>query len=112
MTQLKLFDEKMCASCGRYFVVTARIGERQKCCRSAACEKKRKRMRDKVWRRKNPEYFLGRYEVVKSWRLAHPGYQKRGRVTFSKGPILNTAKAILFQSLESLQSAKQLRLVV
>ena len=79
MTQLELFNEGMCVSCGRYFVVDARIGERQKCCGSAACQKKRKRMRDKVWRRKNPEYFLGRYEVVKSWRLAHPGYQKRRR---------------------------------
>jgi hypothetical protein len=36
-------------------------------------------MRDRVWRRRNPEYFQGRYEVVKAWRLAHPGYQKTRR---------------------------------
>jgi len=36
-------------------------------------------MRDRVWRRKNPDYFQGRYEYVKTWRLDHPGYQKRMR---------------------------------
>lgn len=36
-------------------------------------------MRDKVWRLKNPGYFRDRYEYIKAWREAHPGYQKAQR---------------------------------
>jgi hypothetical protein len=66
-------------SCGRYFRPDRRLGERQKCCGAEKCQRERKRMRDKVWRCKNPDYFQGRYEYVKAWRLAHPGHQKRLR---------------------------------
>lgn len=33
-------------------------------------------MRDRLWRLENPDYFRGRYDYVKAWREAHPGYQK------------------------------------
>ena len=43
---------------------------------------------------KDPDYWLGRYDVVKAWRKEHPGYQrewrrkrKERRVTFSPGEI-------------------------
>ena len=79
MKQLELFDGKRCVSCGQFFEADPRVGKRRKCCRSADCQKKRKRMRDRAWRCRNPEYFQGRYAVVKAWRLVHPGYQKARR---------------------------------
>lgn len=79
MNQLELFQGKKCALCGRYFEPDARIGERQKCCGEVECRRKRKKMCDKVWRLKNPGYFQDRYEYVKAWREAHPGYQKARR---------------------------------
>lgn len=79
MTQLELFHRKKCVLCGRFFDPDARIGERQKCCREPACQKKRKKLQLKAWRKKNRGYFGGRYGYVKSWRETHPGYQKARR---------------------------------
>ena len=79
MNQLELFNRKKCVLCGRYFEADARVGERQKCCGASECQRKHKRMRDKVWRLGNPSYFRDRYEYVKAWREAHPGYQKARR---------------------------------
>ncbi len=73
-----MFHGKRCVSCGRFFEPDARVGKRQKCC-GPECRKKYKRMRDKVWRRQNPDYFRDRYPYVKAWREAHPGYQKARR---------------------------------
>lgn len=78
MNQLELFRGKRCVSCGRYFEPDPRIGGRQKACRRK-CQREHKKRRDKAWRRKNPEYFKGRYEYVKAWRLEHSGYQKARR---------------------------------
>ena len=79
MTQLELFQGKKCVWCGRFFVANPRLGDRQKCCGTPACRKQQKRFQERAWRRKNPDYFQGRYEYVKAWRLVHEGYQKRRR---------------------------------
>lgn len=79
MNQLELFHGKRCVLCGRFFEVDPRVGERQKCCRARECQKKRKKLQLRAWRRKNQDYFHGRYEYVKAWRQAHPGYQKHRR---------------------------------
>ena len=76
MNQLELFHQKKCVLCGRFFETDPKVGARQKCCGSPECQKKRKRIQLSRWRQKNPDYFLGRYEYVKAWRVAHPGYQK------------------------------------
>jgi len=78
MNQLELFQGKRCVSCGRFFEADPRIGKRQKSC-GPKCRKEHKRLRDKAWRRKNPDYLKGRYEYVKGWRAGHPGYQKARR---------------------------------
>ncbi len=70
--------EKRCQCCGNTFVPDRRVGLRQKTC-SAACRKVMKRESNRRFRRKNPGYWLGRYEVVKSWRTEHPGYQREWR---------------------------------
>ena len=80
MTQLELFQGKKCALCGRFFEVDPRVGERQKCCREAECQKRRKRIQERDWERRNPECKEGFYVTyVKAWREAHPGYQKARR---------------------------------
>jgi hypothetical protein len=70
--------EKRCACCGMMFVPDRRVGLRQKTC-SAACRKVKKGENNKCFRRKNPDYWLGRYDVVKAWRKEHPGYQREWR---------------------------------
>lgn len=70
--------EKRCQCCGGIFVPDRRVGVRQKTC-SAACRKVQKSENNKRFRRKNPDYWLGRYDVVKAWRKDHPDYQKTWR---------------------------------
>ncbi len=75
---MMMAGEKRCQCCGRIFVPDRRVGVRQKTC-SAACRKVQKDESNKRFRRKNPGYWLGRYDVVKAWRKNHPDYQKTWR---------------------------------
>lgn len=85
--------EKRCQCCGVKFVPDRRVGPRQKTC-SVACRKVRKSENNKHFRRKNPDYWLGRYDEVKAWRQEHPDYQKtwlqrrkERRMKFTPGEI-------------------------
>ena len=61
-------QKKHCKYCGKLFEPDSRVGDRQKCCSSPACKKERKKEADRKWRKKNPEYFRGRYEsYLKQW---------------------------------------------
>lgn len=75
---MMMAGEKRCQCCGRMFVPDRRVGPRQMTC-SAACRKVRKSENNKRFRRKNPGYWLGRYEVVRVWRKEHPDYQREWR---------------------------------
>ncbi len=72
---------KICKYCGKPFTPDPRVGDRQKCCGSPTCKAERKKEANRNWRKKNPEYFKGRYSYLKSWLKEHPGYLKayRGR---------------------------------
>ena len=70
--------EKRCQCCGKIFAPNRRIGLRQKSC-SDTCRKLLKRESNRRFSRKNPGYWLGRYDVVKAWRKDHPGYQREWR---------------------------------
>ena len=90
---MMMAGERRCQCCGRMFVPDRRVGVRQKTC-STACRKIRKSESNKRFRRRNPDYWLGRYDVVKAWRKQQPGYlrewrrkRKERRVTFSPGEI-------------------------
>ena len=90
---MMMAGERRCQCCGKMFVPDRRVGVRQKTC-STACRKIRKSESNKRFRRRNPDYWLGRYDVVKAWRKEHPDYQrewrrkrKERRVTFSPGEI-------------------------
>jgi len=75
---MMMAGKKRCACCGRMFMPDRRVGARQKTC-SAACRKDRKSESNKRFYRTNPDYWLGRYDVVKVWRKKHPDYQKEWR---------------------------------
>ncbi len=55
------------------------MGDRQKSCSQKGCKQRRKRASQKNWVKANPEYFHGRYEETRRWRVKNPGYQKAWR---------------------------------
>ena len=71
--------KKRCHYCGRVFIAGKRVGNRQKAC-SPQCQKQRKKDNNRAFRRNNPGYWRGRYEVVKEWRQKNPGYQRNWRL--------------------------------
>ncbi len=48
---------RRCVICGRYFCPDQRVGARQKTC-GLLCGRRLKIRRDRLWRQKNPDYFL------------------------------------------------------
>ena len=70
--------ESRCQCCGKTFVPNRRIGLRQKSC-SEKCRKVLKRESNRRFGRRNPGYWLGRYDVVRAWRKDHPGHQREWR---------------------------------
>lgn len=66
---------KRCLFCGRFFVPDPRVADRQKACSREGCKRARKRLSQRLWCEKNPDYFKDHYSVyVKPWR------QRRRRV--------------------------------
>ncbi len=43
------------------------------------CQKLRKRENNRIFSKKNPGYWDGRYPYVKQWRQRHPDYQRQWR---------------------------------
>jgi hypothetical protein len=70
--------ENRCQCCGKPFVPDRRVGLRQKVC-STVCRKVQKSESNRRFSRKNPDYWRGRYDVIKAWRKDHPDSQKTWR---------------------------------
>jgi len=68
--------EKECKFCGNPFKPSKGSWKRQKSCKSKGCEKARKAENNRLYKEKNPDCFKGRYENLKEWRKANPGYQR------------------------------------
>ena len=75
---MMMAENNRCQCCGKTFVPDIRVGLRQRTC-SVECRKVRKRDSNKRFRRKNPDYWLDRYDLIKAWRKGHPDYQKNWR---------------------------------
>jgi hypothetical protein len=70
--------KKRCHYCGKFFTPDPRVGNLQKAC-SIECQKLRKKENNRAFSKNNPEYWHGRYEYVKEWRMRNPDYQKQWR---------------------------------
>jgi hypothetical protein len=76
---MKAPNKKKCSVCRRMFRPHPKVGERQKICSKTECQQKRKEQNQDEWKRKNPEYFHGRYSNTYEWRKSNPNYQKEWR---------------------------------
>jgi len=68
---------KICPYCFNQFTPHPKVLDRQICCGKEYCKRERKKEADRKWRKKNPDYFKGRYSLyLKPWLESHPGYLK------------------------------------
>lgn len=52
--------KRPCSFCKLWFQPDTRVGARQYACSASACQKRRRRRKQAKWRRRNPDYFVGR----------------------------------------------------
>jgi hypothetical protein len=52
--------KRPCCICRRWFRPDPRIGSRQQACRRPECQAARRKKKQKVWRERNPDYFIAR----------------------------------------------------
>lgn len=91
--------KKFCPFCHIFFTPHPKVGDRQICCGRESCKRQRKKAADRKWRRKNPDYFKGRYQIsTKPWLLKHPHYlrdyrrRKRENAPFVRPPQIETCR--------------------
>jgi hypothetical protein len=72
-------ERRRCKDCGRLFVPSPRVGERQSYCRRKECQRTRKRLWTREKLRRDEAYRLNQARAQKSWRERNPGYWKRYR---------------------------------
>ena len=70
---------KRCRFCGQLFIPDPRLKGRQYACSAANCQVARKKLNQKRWLSRNPNYFRGRYINTRDWLRSHPGYVARYR---------------------------------
>ena len=72
--------QRKCLSCGQFFDVNGRSGERHRYCCAAPCRRASKSASQASWlaQSQNTRYFCGPVHVarVQAWRACHPGYSK------------------------------------
>jgi hypothetical protein len=85
--------KKQCSCCGKMFVPDRRCRGAPEDVLGGVPEGPEEREQQAL-RRRNPDYWLGRYDAVRSWREEHPDYQrdrrqrrKKQRMTLSAGEI-------------------------
>lgn len=72
--------KKKCKYCRKLFTPDRRVWERQMTCRSAECQRQRKKSNNQAFKEKNPDYWKGRYDGTKEWRQENPDYQQKRRL--------------------------------
>ena len=72
--------QRKCLSCGQFFDVNGRSGERHRYCCAAPCRRASKSASQASWlaQSQNTQYFCDPVHVVRvrAWRACHPGYGK------------------------------------
>ena len=82
--------KKKCA-CGVWFTPYPRAWKTQKTC-SKICRARRLRELCFRWRKKNPDYFKGRYLNTKRWLAKRPNYLQRYRARHPAYTVTDNAK--------------------
>ncbi|MDI6773487.1 MAG: hypothetical protein QME77_13025, partial [bacterium] len=59
-SRMKIKKRKPCSICRKWFTPHSRLGSRQRTCGSEACRAEQGRRTQASWRRRNPDYFVGR----------------------------------------------------
>jgi len=80
---------RLCANCGKPFVVDPRVGKRHRFCSLPACVKVSRREAQKKWRNAGGKAYLTSEEnvrQVREWRKLHPLYWKRTRQQKGRRP--------------------------
>ena len=72
-------ERRRCQGCGRLFVPSARVGDRQSYCRRKECQRTRKRRWTREKMRRDEAYRLNHARAQQSWRERNPGYWRRYR---------------------------------
>ena len=83
--------KKKCVVCGAWFAPYAWAWKTQKTC-SKACRARRLQELCSGWRKRNPDYFKGRYFNTKGWLAKHPNYLRRYRAKCSDYVAADNAK--------------------
>ena len=87
--------QKQCLFCGRFYSPDPRV-KNQKACFRPQCKKARQQLAFNNWHRRNPNYFKGRYLVLKEWRKRNK-HRKAGINDTKRVPARNSLfKLVLF----------------
>jgi hypothetical protein len=73
------YRQRRCKHCGRWYTPSPRVAARQRFCSRLECQRARRRITARKWRKENPlkhESDLARIQV---WRQNHPRYWRRHR---------------------------------
>jgi len=76
--------KKKCKHCRKLFTPDRRVWNRQTTCRSATCQRQRKKGNNQVFKEKNPDYWKDRYDYIRQWRQENPDYQRKWRLEKKK----------------------------
>ena len=76
---MKLLRKKKCCHCGCLYRPDCRNHKKQRYCAKPDCRKASKTESQRKWLQKNPDWFRGFENVLRTqlWRKEHPGYSER-----------------------------------
>ena len=76
--------EKICIICHKPFIPDSRVGDRQKACSNWYCKQQRKKLAQKQWCLKNPDYFKERYPLLKEQILENKRKRQSQQINIPK----------------------------
>ena len=80
MKHRRRYRRRECKHCGKAYDPDPRVGARQRFCSAPECQKARRRIAARAWRRRNRKLANdGDVARVRVWRQNHPGYWRRQR---------------------------------
>ncbi len=84
LPKAKATRRKHCKYCGELFEPDPRTKGKQQYCSKAACQIKRQRLNESIWRLRNPDCLQEQYERTRLWYKARPDYSRQRRAANPK----------------------------